>query len=1458
MSSTNKKFDSVALYRIRKLLSDLSNKSGRGTELVTLYLPPKKPVHEAIAALREESGTASNIKSDTTRNHVQDALTKTMARLRLYNRTPENGIVIFCGAIPGPGGPGNETIELYEVLPQKPVTTYLYRCVAPETRILLSDGTEKTIRDLKDSWSSDRVLALDSKRNQIVSATIARHLETSAGERKVFRLSLESGRQIVATEDHPFYTPRGWVRLGLLHFGDLLCINPVEDLGLEDRSRSAPVESVLLDEQSLRKIDSPPANMGLAVRRLKERGLLPLRYSNPQLGILARLIGHIFSDGSLTHNVDIRKGMRYSHHTVDICIGSEVDAENVRSDLARLGVKAQRAYPRTYTINLDGRSYTGHVFHIKLRDTALCTLLRSLGAPVGSKVANAPSIPGWLLKAPLSIQREFLAAYLGGDGEASLVIASNPASAIRIVFHRTDTEQGMKFARDLESMFSKFGVIVSCIRETPSYTRKKRGNNVAPAVTHRIELRFSLTEENVLKISHAVGFRYCERKATRARLVGEYLRIKARLREAAQTKMARAQAMKLGGSSTPQISEMLQIKQRTADQWSSGRISRPLVRVAQLPAFDAWLEIAGHGLPRGLVWESVTSIERLEGKEDVMDLTIDSEDHSFFANGFLVHNCDDHFHLDPLRDMLREQDVVGILSVDATEAGLGIVSGDVWDVVDTISSGVSGKTRKGGQCVSEGTLVQLENGSIVPISEASPGSMIVSYDFAKLKKGQYTVADNFSLVPKEYFEIETRRPHLQIRATSEHRFFTVGPGGFSTKQAFQLNEGDRILVTQNLPEPSDPNLETRFPARFVHRVTEEGRARLKQLRIEAGKSQAELATALGLHQSEISQLERGERDLKWKKLQDIVRFLAPSADEFNMQHVVLKRVLPEFFSPGLLQLMGYIAGDGCVSDNRVALYEQRRIVAETYAALARETLGLEYVPIIVKDRVGKGRSFAKHEYFEVRIYSKHFAESLTRLYSGLVSESREIPRVLHRLDNRHLASFIRGLFDAEGFVRERRIGISMKSELLIRQLQLLLLRFGIVSSYSSYVNQYGSRMNTLDIGDRDSVRRFRDCIGFSAPDKHARLQRCADRAAAQGYLNVAVLGSTVDRDAKLLGIRRRQFAGITNFFTDTRGISPGVFSRVIKTFQDELSLEASSSSNQAKLNSQRLAALQEVVGRLSAIADGGLILAYVHRISKKPNTDEVKFYDIELPETRSFVGNGFLLHNSARRYERLREMELTDYFNRLADHAKKSFLEQHQIKGLIVSGPGPTKDEFVKDKYLDYRLQNAIVGVLDTGYSGREGVRETIEKSGKLLENVRVVEERKLVQRFLREVNSENGLAIYGIQDIIAALKKASVDTILISDDIDTVYIKATCRKCGNLVEKFARRSEIVAEKQSMLICPKCGSNEVDITERDIVDYFADASIDSGANVEVISSKTEDGSMLKSFGGIAALLRYRA
>ena len=67
------KHDSVKIYKIRKTLQHLSKITGRGTELITVYIPKNKQLHEVITNLREEQGTADNIKSDLTRTHVVDS-----------------------------------------------------------------------------------------------------------------------------------------------------------------------------------------------------------------------------------------------------------------------------------------------------------------------------------------------------------------------------------------------------------------------------------------------------------------------------------------------------------------------------------------------------------------------------------------------------------------------------------------------------------------------------------------------------------------------------------------------------------------------------------------------------------------------------------------------------------------------------------------------------------------------------------------------------------------------------------------------------------------------------------------------------------------------------------------------------------------------------------------------------------------------------------------------------------------------------------------------------------------------------------------------------------------------------------------------------------------------------------------------------------------------------------------
>ena len=123
----NSEYKEQRKYWLRKLISELKNKKGRGTQLITLYIPPERRVSDIINYLRGEYSTAENIKSDTTRKNVQAAIHRIIERLKHYKKIPENGLVVFCGAIPK-SGPGTEKMEIYIIEPPEPINVSLYRC----------------------------------------------------------------------------------------------------------------------------------------------------------------------------------------------------------------------------------------------------------------------------------------------------------------------------------------------------------------------------------------------------------------------------------------------------------------------------------------------------------------------------------------------------------------------------------------------------------------------------------------------------------------------------------------------------------------------------------------------------------------------------------------------------------------------------------------------------------------------------------------------------------------------------------------------------------------------------------------------------------------------------------------------------------------------------------------------------------------------------------------------------------------------------------------------------------------------------------------------------------------------------------------------------------------------------------------------------------------------------------
>ncbi|MCK9323614.1 MAG: peptide chain release factor aRF-1, partial [Candidatus Methanomethylophilaceae archaeon] len=115
-----------ARYDFKKAMQEITNYKGRGTELISVYIPGTKMISDVTAYLRDEQSQASNIKSKATMKNVTGAIDSIMARLKTYKFAPANGLVIFCGEVPRAGD--QTKMVQYAIEPPEPITAFLYRC----------------------------------------------------------------------------------------------------------------------------------------------------------------------------------------------------------------------------------------------------------------------------------------------------------------------------------------------------------------------------------------------------------------------------------------------------------------------------------------------------------------------------------------------------------------------------------------------------------------------------------------------------------------------------------------------------------------------------------------------------------------------------------------------------------------------------------------------------------------------------------------------------------------------------------------------------------------------------------------------------------------------------------------------------------------------------------------------------------------------------------------------------------------------------------------------------------------------------------------------------------------------------------------------------------------------------------------------------------------------------------
>jgi peptide chain release factor subunit 1 len=118
--------DHIELWKMRKLIKNLSSAKGNGTSIITLALPPNKSLLYVNSMLTNEYGTATNIKSRVNRLSVLSAITSTQNKLKQYKSIPKNGLVIYCGTVLMEGN--KEKKVIYDIIPFKPINKFIYVC----------------------------------------------------------------------------------------------------------------------------------------------------------------------------------------------------------------------------------------------------------------------------------------------------------------------------------------------------------------------------------------------------------------------------------------------------------------------------------------------------------------------------------------------------------------------------------------------------------------------------------------------------------------------------------------------------------------------------------------------------------------------------------------------------------------------------------------------------------------------------------------------------------------------------------------------------------------------------------------------------------------------------------------------------------------------------------------------------------------------------------------------------------------------------------------------------------------------------------------------------------------------------------------------------------------------------------------------------------------------------------
>ncbi|OYT33970.1 MAG: peptide chain release factor 1 [Candidatus Aenigmarchaeota archaeon ex4484_52] len=199
-------------------------------------------------------------------------------------------------------------------------------------------------------------------------------------------------------------------------------------------------------------------------------------------------------------------------------------------------------------------------------------------------------------------------------------------------------------------------------------------------------------------------------------------------------------------------------------------------------------------------------------------------------------------------------------------------------------------------------------------------------------------------------------------------------------------------------------------------------------------------------------------------------------------------------------------------------------------------------------------------------------------------------------------------------------------------------------------------------------------------------------------------------------------------------------------------------------------------------------------------------------KAKSFVpGKEIKGGQSAQRFSRVRDGLILNFKKQIGENANNIFsAEGKNLEGILIGGPGGIKDDFASGDFLSFALKKKIIAIKDSGYAGEYGIKELITASEKDLQNTAIMKEKIIINMFFELLKKNSSLGIYGLNEVKNALLNGSVETLIISDELDE-----------NLQDELEKMAENISAK-----------------------------------THIVSTQTQEGAQFYSLGGLGAILRY--